>query len=229
MYYSENPTKETLSKEESMHCARVLRSQPGDLIEIFDGKGNLYKAQLTAVGKVCNYKIIDKSNFAPKSQDIIIAVAPPKSANRFDFMVEKLVEIGVSKLFFLNTKRTERSRINEGRLQLQLIAACKQARQFYLPKIELNTSLEQLAKLNVQLNVCHCMPHLIRNRMETANPTQGIWCIGPEGDFSEAEIEYLATQGAQFYELGNSRLRTETAAIYVSSWLIQKAIAINTI
>ena len=100
-----------------------------------------------------------KSPYKP----VHIAIAPPKKAARMDFMIEKLVELGIQKLTFLSTQHSERSRLNPERIKKQVISACKQSKQYYLPEIDYNTSLKQIIESYTNLYTCHCNPNINQN------------------------------------------------------------------
>jgi 16S rRNA (uracil1498-N3)-methyltransferase len=220
MFYNPNPESLCLDQNESQHCAKVLRKKVGDTIDILDGQGKTYWAVLTSIGKVCKYEITQTiTHTAPRSL-IQIAVAPPKKASRFDFLIEKLVELGVNEIHLLETQNSERSRINEDRLKKQIVTACKQSKQYYIPKISMAVKLQDIVKLNQPIYVCHCIENNKKTILkDLGNKANGIWCIGPEGDFSQSEISFLQQNNATMVDLGEMRLRTETAAIFIASWL----------
>ncbi len=221
MFYTTNSKTGLLSSEESRHCTKVLRKNVGDSIELFDGMGTSYIAILTKVGKECTYQIEKTERHKSPYKPVHIAIAPPKKAARMDFMIEKLVELGIQKLTFLSTQHSERSRLNPERIKKQVISACKQSKQYYLPEIDYNTSLKQIIESYTNLYTCHCNPNITKTSIqEIKTPAlNAIWLIGPEGDFSIQELEMLKESKATFIDLGEQRLRTETAAIYVMSAL----------
>lgn len=221
MFFTKNIDTLELSKEESKHCFSVLRKKVGDLIELFDGNGSYAKAELTQVGKLCTFKILERHLLEHNNSNNAIAIAPPKKSTRFDFLVEKLTELGVQNIYFLETKNSERNRINKERVEKQLIAACKQAKILHLPKVEYQSNIKSLLSEYKSSFVCHCnekYPRIHLNKMEK-EIKKTIFFIGPEGDFNNQEIEEFMDAGAIQLSLGDTRLRTETAAIYIASWL----------
>lgn len=220
MFYHPEPLQLQLDADESQHCYKVLRKNVGNNIVIFDGNGKSYSAELTKVGKVCAFKIIKTFEHLSTGKLTKIAIAPPKKAARFDFLMEKLVELGVNEVYLLDTQNSERNRINESRLRKQVITACKQSRQYYMPKIVVDIKLKDLVDFETPLYVCHCEESSEKLSLKDfGTSSDGIWCIGPEGDFSSAEISMFKDNKATMVDLGAMRLRTETAAIYIASWL----------
>lgn len=219
LFYTPNIASGLLSKEESKHCRSVLRMSVGDLINVFDGNGNKAEATLLEVGTICKYQIINQEYIEPSKLLSSIAIAPPKSASRFDFMIEKMIELGINEIIFLKSKNLERSRVNEDRLQKQIIATCKQCLRYHFPKIQSFTSLKALQKENRPLMIFHCIPTVNKVKLsEIHEPHSFVYCVGPEGDFDPSELEELEESYEQG-DLGEDRLRTETAAILIASWL----------
>ena len=220
VFYCRDIESGKLGKEESIHCSRVLRAKVDQEITLFDGKGRVAIGILTSIGKHCEYEIISEETYKPENNHFTIAIAPPKKSTRFDFMIEKLVELGAQEIYLIQTKNSERNRINKERLYKQVVAACKQSLQFLLPTIHFEKSIKELEHINKQFYVCHCEDATKKASLKSLkleDYRNGIFFIGPEGDFNLDEIEYFKTRGAQFIDLGEARLRTETAAIYVAA------------
>lgn len=155
----------------------------------------------------------------------VLAVAPPKSAERTDWIVEKATELDVDRLVFLHTDRLEKRRIKMERLEAKAVSALKQCGRAWLPVIVamtgLDTWLEQAASPGMSLLSAHC-GHQNRKPLWEAIPQGGpaTLIVGPEGDFSDREIRLMEAHGAQSIDLGPLILRTETAALAALAQLI---------
>ena len=127
----------TLCKEESSHAVRVLRLIPGDIVHLIDGKGGLYKAEITDNHhKRCTVKVIDvQREYGKRNFYLHIAVAPTKNTNRFEWFLEKAIEIGIDEITPIICEHSERKILKTGRLGKILIAAMKQSLKAYLPKL----------------------------------------------------------------------------------------------
>ncbi|GHA58548.1 16S rRNA (uracil(1498)-N(3))-methyltransferase [Pontibacter akesuensis] len=208
----------TLSEEESKHCTRVLRLGHGDTVYLVDGIGGRYTAIIQdANPKKCQLQIIDKQpEYGKLSYTSHIAVAPTKNMDRMEWFVEKAVEIGISEITFLLCEHSERRNLRLDRLEKIAISAMKQSQKGYLPQLHNMTPFRDF--------ILKCEPsHTFIAHLED-DATKGIkdyfkygqpHCImiGPEGDFSAGEIAAAYKTGIKPVTLGQSRLRTETAAL----------------
>lgn len=212
-----------LDHEEAHHCVRVLRKRVGDIIEVMDGKGHFYQAELTSTGKsVCSFKILSSSFQEASSQHIHLAIAPTKNIDRTEWMVEKCVEIGVDEISFLQCDNSERSRIRFDRLAKKALSATKQSRRKYIPTLhETLTPFSDFLDLEVapyadtrSVAMAHVNEDQPYKELRTWKPLPyALVLIGPEGDFSPDEVKLALEAGAQLVSLGENRLRTETAGI----------------
>ncbi len=206
-----------LEEEEFRHCVKVLRKKTGDEIHLVDGKGKYYVATLDAIEKHrCTFTInkVDPEN--QKDYSIHIAVAPTKNQDRLEWFVEKAIEFGVDEISFLQCEHSERITIKQTRIDRIAVSAMKQSGRATLPVfnpltnfktfVETNTSPQRFIAYVDQENPDHLFQLATRQNNYTV-------LIGPEGDFSEAEISLAIANGFQKVSLGNHRLRTETAAI----------------
>lgn len=210
--------------EEQQHITKVLRIKEGEHIYVTDGKGNLAYGTLKLEGKKASLNVLEikeqQANFSPK---LHIAIAPTKNIDRIEFFIEKATEMGISEITLINTEKTERKNINIDKLRKQSIAASKQSLRFHFPVINDLTKFSDFMKdLNPETTfVAHCHENLKRLELNTI-PTQNLqeltFLIGPEGDFSEKEIQMLAEKNIQAVSLGQQRLRTETAGLFVAAW-----------
>ncbi len=207
-----------LDKSESIHCIQVLRKRVGDEITVIDGNGAFYDVIISRIEEgICYFEIQRRRPQLPDHFQIHIAVAPTKSIDRLEWMVEKLVEIGVDKISFLLCKHSERKSINIDRLTRKAIAALKQSGKAKLPSIfpmyDYNEFIELFrSEENKFIAYMEANPpvHLLEYVKKAKNY---LVLIGPEGDFSSEEVELASQANYIQISLGNSRLRTETAAI----------------
>lgn len=210
--------KVLLDDVEHLHCTKVLRKKMGDNIFVTDGKGFIYNCKVSEIGKkttVCD--IMDTITKETPSPKITIAIAPTKNAARLEWFVEKAVEIGLSNICFVHTKRTESKNVNLDRIHKIIIAAIKQSMNVHSPGIHVYQNLNDLLQTTKddtsQKFIAHCEgpTDLLNEVADKLSDT--LLLIGPEGDFTPEEIKMAATYGFKSVSLGNSRLRTETAGI----------------
>lgn len=211
-----------INTEEQQHIVKVLRMKSGEEIFITDGKGNLAKGNLVFEGKKVHLEILEiKENLPNFSPQLHIAIAPTKNIDRIEFFVEKAVEMGISEITFLQTEKTERKNISIEKLTKQAISASKQSLRFHFPKVnELTKFSDFIKEVHPETTfVAHCNENLERIELKDIQTQENItFLIGPEGDFSDKEIQLLAEKGVKAVSLGNQRLRTETAGIFVAAW-----------
>jgi len=217
-----NNGKAIINDEEQQHIVKVLRMKNGEEIHVTDGKGNLASGKLMIEGKKATLEVseiqTDYPDFTPR---LHIAIAPTKNIDRIEFFVEKAVEMGISEITILQTEKTERKNINIDKLRKQAIAASKQSLRFHFPTINDSVKLQDFLKnINPENTfVAHCHENLERIELkEIPKPEHITFLIGPEGDFSEKEISFLAEHHIKAVSLGNQRLRTETAGVFVAAW-----------
>ena len=223
-----NNGKAIINDEEQQHIVKVLRMKDGEEIHVTDGKGNLASGTLIIEGKKAGIEVADIKNdtqdFNPK---LHIAIAPTKNIDRIEFFVEKAVEMGISEITILQTEKTERKNLNIDKIRKQAIAASKQSLRFHFPVINDLIKIQDFLK-NIDSEttfVAHCNENLERiNLNEIPKLENYTFLIGPEGDFSDKEILFLAEKGVKAVSLGNQRLRTETAGVFVAAWNYNKMI-----
>lgn len=206
-----------LDEEESRHAIKVLRLGQGDTIEVTSGHGDLVKAQISDVGKrQVSLQILDKT-IVPKYSDVrrAIAIAPTKSNDRTEWFLEKAIEIGIDEIFFIQTSRSERPRINMERLHKIAVTAMKQSKNLYLPVIHSLKSIKEVLEVPYTNRfVAHCMGPVGHLKAHAPFTESALVFIGPEGDFTPEEVGILESQNVKAISLGPSRLRTETAGVY---------------
>lgn len=209
----------TLSKEESKHCIQVLRKKIGDIIYLVDGKGGFYKAILIGNNpKSCHLKI-DKveRNYGKSDLHIHIAIAPTKMNERFEWFLEKSTEIGINEITPILCEHSERKILKLERMNKILVAAMKRSNQAYLPKLNAAISFDSFVNNNTveERYIAHCIENDKKKQLNEVikKGTNTLVLIGPEGDFSQKEIDFALKHGFSAVSLGKNRLRTETAAI----------------
>ena len=207
-----------LPENESQHCIRVLRLKEGDSITITDGKGYLYTAILeNAHPKNCRVNITGRQPQKPLwDYNIHIAVAPTKNIDRMEWFVEKATEIGINTITFLNCRYSERHEIKLQRLNKIVVSAMKQSQKSVLPHINEMTDFKKFISMDYdgQKMIAHCAEDKKISIKEAYTPGSDLLIlIGPEGDFSNEEISAAISAGYTPVTLGESRLRTETAAL----------------
>lgn len=211
-----------LDSEEQQHILKVLRMRDGDEIFVTDGVGNLIKGFLRLEGKKVSVETVEvRQNLPDFKRKIHIAIATTKNIDRMEFFLEKATEMGVSDVTFLLTEKTERKNINIEKLRKQSIAASKQSLRFHFPLVNDLTKFSDFIDdvVPAKTFVAHCHENLERVSIrEIGNTDMLTFLIGPEGDFSEREIELLTGKGIRAVSLGSQRLRTETAGIFIAAW-----------
>ena len=217
-YAPDITTIPALPEEESRHCMRVLRLKTGDVISVTDGKGFIYTATVSNPHpRHCQVSIINcRSQKPSRAYRIHMAVAPTKNMDRMEWFVEKATEIGVDTISCIRCRYSERKEIKLHRLQKIAVSAMKQSQKAFLPIIneiiEFNKFIAQ--EINGIKMIAHCADNnkqLIKNVYVPDQPA--LILIGPEGDFSSEEIAAALAAGFVPVSLGESRLRTETAAL----------------
>lgn len=208
----------TLSEEESRHIVSSLRHKEGDTLFITDGRGHLLKCTLVHPHpKKAGVEVLEVQNVKRLGIFRRVAISPPKAGERLDWLVEKAVEIGVDEIIFLETRYSERDKLNLDRLQKIAISAMKQSKQAYLPI--LRGMVKWQAFMKEERTGTKLIAHLgevttsLRSALSPDLQELTI-LIGPEGDFSEEEVRRAEQKGFRSISLGSNVLRTETAAIY---------------
>lgn len=213
----------TLPEEESRHCARVLRMAEGDLIEVVDGSGNLYTCRITmAHAKHCTVEIVGQESVPPHwGHQIVIGISPTKNIDRVEWMAEKCTEMGVDRIVPLLCRNSERKVVKTERLDKILVAAMKQSLKAQKPKLDELTPLARLLAepFTGDRFIAYVDPSLPRgerrNLAQVYRPGHDTMVIiGPEGDFDPVEVQAALQAGFVPVSLGESRLRTETAATF---------------
>lgn len=208
-----------LPESDSGHCVRVLRMRPGDSLEVVDGAGRLYRCVLAdASPKAATVEIVESVPL-PRvwPADITVAVAPTKNIDRIEWLVEKLVEIGVDRIVPLRCRHSERKNLNTERLRKIAVSAMKQSLKATLPRIDELTPYDTYldGEHSEQRFIAYCDPSIPRRLLarEYRPGLSTAILIGPEGDFDPTEIRHALDDAWCPVTLGDNRLRTETAAL----------------
>ncbi len=222
IFYQPDASKFFLEGEEAQHCLKALRMRSGDTILVTDGQGRKITARLTETSrKECRYESVAMELVAPPAYRVEMAICPTRKAERNEWMVEKMTEMGVRQITFLVSEHTHRETINRvvnmERLNRIALSAMKQSQQFYLPEIKLFSTIEEFFEQNMaqERYIAYVAEgeghtHLVQKVTGADSVTV---LIGPEGDFSPSEIQQAFDSGFQPVSLGSTRLRTETAAV----------------
>ena len=214
-----NETTENFSfdKEESKHIIKVLRKKDTDILFVTNGLGLLLKTEITlASDNKCTVKILTVENAKPSKFHLHLAVAPIKMNDRFEWFLEKATEIGIHEITPIICDRSERKVINNERFDKIILTAMKQSNILFLPKLNNAITFKEFIKNKkegLQL-IAHCVESNKKSLKSVLKPNENVTLlIGPEGDFSEKEIALALANNYIPVSLGNTRLRTETAAI----------------
>lgn len=204
----------TLMDEEVKHCTKVLRKKAGDEIMITDGEGCFYTARLTDT-RTGRFTIISKQILPPPSPGVTVAVSPLKHPDRFEWMIEKCTEAGATAFIPVIFSRTQKSQVKTERLLRIAISAMKQSLRAWLPKIHAPVSFSEIIEKFSHRKRLICSasglsPSNWVSEVQSANEI--LVMVGPEGDFTEEEVQVAKNAGFLQVSLGPGRLRTETAA-----------------
>ncbi|MCA0348013.1 MAG: 16S rRNA (uracil(1498)-N(3))-methyltransferase [Flavobacterium sp.] len=221
LFYTPNLTETqtffVFDKEESKHIVKVLRKKTGDILHVTNGLGYLFTTEITiASDSKCTVKINSfQKQEAPKFK-LHLAVAPTKMNERYEWFLEKATEIGIQEITPIICEHSERKVIKTDRFQKILESAMKQSLHYYLPKLNEPITFKDFIKMESQGQkfIAHCEETTrksLKNELKTNENV--LILIGPEGDFSVKEIQQAIATKFIPVSLGNTRLRTETAAI----------------
>lgn len=219
LFYTPNINSDLhcLDPEESKHCTKVLRLQKGDPIVLIDGKGGFYECVISQPDqKKCKVEVVNKIlDYQKPGFKLHIAVAPTKNIDRLEWFLEKATEIGISEITPLLCRYSERKVVKLDRMERIVVAAMKQSQKAYLPTINELTSITDF--LAEERDGYKAIAHCYELDKQTLKSSYGggdvTILIGPEGDFSEDEVALAIQKGYLPVSLGDSRLRTETAAV----------------
>lgn len=213
-----------LPADESRHCSKVLRHRAGDEICVIDGKGNRFSCKiLDPDPRATQVEILSSERIEEHwTPTITLAVAPTKNIDRMEWMTEKAVEIGINRIIPILCEHSERKVVKSERLVNIAVSAMKQSLKTTLPEVRpLTPYKEFLKEFNFStapdtqhfMGYCDAKYPRLPLVTEYKAPADVVLLIGPEGDFSPAEVEAAVKAGFIPTTFGDSRLRTETACI----------------
>jgi 16S rRNA (uracil1498-N3)-methyltransferase len=220
-----NSSHFTLSEETSKHCIQVLRMKNGEALQLTNGQGLLCTATIGSEDKKKAVAIITKTEqTAAPAKQICIAISLLKNTSRFEWFLEKATEIGITHIQPLLCTRTEHTRFKTERMQGILAAAMLQSQQTWLPVLGEPIALEKYTADSTwqQKLIAHCEENTKQFISELPVSSSTEILIGPEGDFTPAEIESAVQKGYLPVSLGETRLRTETAGIVATTLLASR-------
>ncbi|WP_412476048.1 16S rRNA (uracil(1498)-N(3))-methyltransferase [Flavobacterium sp. TBRC 19031] len=214
---NEKATSFVFDKEESKHIVKVLRKKEGDILFVTNGLGFLFTTEITlASDSKCTVKINTFEHQEAPKYHLHLAVAPTKMNERYEWFLEKATEIGIQEITPIICDHSERKVIKTDRFQKILESAMKQSLHYYLPKLNDAILFKDFLKkeFSGQKFIAHCETtdkKSLKNELQIQKDV--LILIGPEGDFSVKEIQLALEQHFIPVSLGQTRLRTETAAI----------------
>lgn len=218
---NENSEFFSFDKEESKHIIKVLRKKDSDILFVTNGLGYIYKTEITLASESkCTVKIVSIEKVKSFPYYLHLAVAPTKMNERYEWFLEKATEIGISEITPIICEHSERKSIKTERFAKIIQSAMKQSNQLYLPKLNEPIVFKDFIKINTSTVkfIAHCEETNKKSLKQSLEPsTNTTILIGPEGDFSKREIQIALENEYIPISLGNTRLRTETAAIIACS------------
>ena len=218
-----------LDKDESGHCAKVLRHRCGDEISVIDGCGTLYRCRITCDNPkgVEAMVLTCEENWGGHPYHLHMAVCPTKNNDRYEWFAEKACEIGFDELSPVIGEHSERRVLKTARVEKVLISAAKQSLKAVVPAVNEPVSVKEFIEAHKEDNalrlIAYCFEdervprRSIKEVLEESEEREIIVMIGPDTDFSKAEAEMALAAGFIPVHLGASRLRTETAALTAAS------------
>lgn len=214
--------QQELPQDEALHAMRVLRLKEGDEMFLMDGVGNYYRARVSiASTHHCYYQIEETLPQLPQWKGHLhLAIAPTKMMDRVEWMIEKVTEVGVDEVSFLNCQFSERRQIKNARLEKIAVSAVKQSHKAWMPVLNEMIPFKQFIDqpFGGRKYIAHCYEEIPRTYLfdelrKPADSLDATVLIGPEGDFSVQEVRMAMDAGFLSVDLGKSRLRTETAGL----------------
>jgi len=217
LYYTPNIAENNfLDKTESQHLIKVLRKNVGDKIYSTNGNGNFYElAIVDANPKKLTFKIINETLKDKPKPNFDLYIALTKNINRIEWLIEKCTEIGISNIYPILCKNSERKHFRKDRLERIIISAIKQSQKYYLPKItEMQKFADAIKNLETKSNfiASYQKENNFLDDSLVKNENVSVF-IGPEGDFNDKELQIAKENNLNCVNLSHQRLRTETAAL----------------
>ena len=212
--------RHTLSEEESKHCTKVLRMRCGEELFLTDGQGTMHRCKIVSDNaKHCEVEIVESTpEYEKLPYNLSMAVAPTKNIDRYEWFLEKATEVGVFEFIPIECDHSERRQIKPEREEKVITSAVKQSLKAYHPVLAELTSFDKLVKSEFagRKFIAHCGEAVKGKKYLAATLQKGenaLVLVGPEGDFSPAEVALAVANGFEEITLGTQRFRTETAAV----------------
>ena len=204
-------------KEESKHIIKVLRKKESDILFVTNGLGFLFKTEIKlASDSKCTVAILSFEQQDVTKFKLHLAVAPTKMNERYEWFLEKATEIGIQEITPIICEHSERKIIKTDRFQKIIESAMKQSLHYFIPKLNEPITFKEFVKKDFigQKFIAHCEETDKKSLKNVLHASQDCTIlIGPEGDFSVKEIQTALDNKFIPVSLGNTRLRTETAAV----------------
>jgi len=214
-----------LEEDEYIHCCKVLRKKEGDVINITDGKGHSATAIILETKKQkAILEIQNTVSHSSKSSSVTIGIAPPKNRSRWEWFIEKSVEIGVDHIIPMRSKNSERVKFNIERSHKIIRSAALQSLRYFHPIISELTTIEAIVEANQDASLSKFAAHFNKDNIHLRDiqmkESQKLILIGPEGDFTKEELSMLASNNFKEVNISENRLRTETAGLVAVNLLV---------
>ena len=212
--FSQTDNDIVVNENDSRHILKSYRKGIGDILNFTNGNGLLAECKIIEKGKKIKVKIVKISKIKPNKVSIHIAISPLKNPSRFEWFVEKATEIGIKEITPIITKYSEKKKVNHERLERISISSLKQSNQLFKPKINSTEKFSDFIKNNSDQKIMANLKTKNILAKESINSNQICLVIGPEGGFSDDEIQEAKNNKITEISFGENRLRSETAAIY---------------
>ena len=212
--FSETENEIIVNENDSRHILKSYRRDIGDILNFTNGNGLLAECKIIEKGKKIKVKIVKLSKRKPNKASIHIAISPLKNPSRFEWFVEKATEIGIKEITPIITKYSEKKKVNHERLERISISSLKQSNQLFKPKINNTKKFSDFLKNNSDQKIMANLKTKNILTKKSINSSQVCLVIGPEGGFSDEEIQEAKNNKITEISFGKNRLRSETAAIY---------------
>jgi len=206
-----------LNSGEIHHMIHVLRIQPNTQVLVTDGKGRLAEAMVASIGKKnVSFSDIRWNDIPALPYCLHMAIAPTKNISRFEWFLEKATEIGITEITPIITQHSERANIRPERLEKIIVAAAKQSKKAWIPKLNATVEFSDFIATHRGEN---CFIAYIDSKSKhlkyglNNDATDFVVLVGPEGGFSENEFLEAVDHDYKSVSLGRNRLRTETAGV----------------
>ena len=212
--FSQTDNEIVVNENDSRHILKSYRKGIGDILNFTNGNGLLAECKIIEKGKKIKVKIVKISKSKANKVSIHIAISPLKNPSRFEWFVEKATEIGIKEITPIITKYSEKKKVNHERLERISISSLKQSNQLFKPKINSTEKFSDFIKNNSDQKIMANLKTKNILAKESINSNQICLVIGPEGGFSDDEIQEAKNNKITEISFGENRLRSETAAIY---------------